>query len=103
MLSDAEKGRLLVAMLEYGEKGILPQFDGMLALAWGFVKTKLDRDDETYENAKASGDTNIYFVDGAGILNIFGGDNGTVDTIHPNDLGFSCIAKALGDVLETIL
>ena len=58
---------------------------------------------ETYENAKASGDTNIYFVDGAGILNIFGGDNGTVDTIHPNDLGFSCIAKALGDVLETIL
>ena len=58
---------------------------------------------ETYENAKAAGDQNIYFVDGAGILNIFGGDNGTVDTIHPNDLGFACIAKALGDVLETIL
>lgn len=58
---------------------------------------------ETYENAKAAGDHNIYFVDGAGILNIFGGDNGTVDTIHPNDLGFACIAKALGDVLETIL
>lgn len=58
---------------------------------------------ETYENARAAGDTNIYFVDGAGILNIFGGDNGTVDTIHPNDLGFACIAKALGDVLETIL
>lgn len=58
---------------------------------------------ETYENARASGDTNIYFVDGAGILNIFGGDNGTVDTVHPNDLGFACIAKALGDVLETVL
>lgn len=58
---------------------------------------------ETYENAKAAGDENIYFVDGAGILNIFGGDDGTIDTIHPNDLGFACIAKALGDVLETIL
>lgn len=58
---------------------------------------------ETYENAKASGDTNIYFVDGAGILNIFGGDDGTVDSVHPNDLGFACIAKALADVLETVL
>lgn len=58
---------------------------------------------ETYENARAAGDKNIYFVDGAGILNIFGGDDGTIDTIHPNDLGFACIAKALGDVLEKIL
>ena len=52
VLPDAEKGRLLVAMLEYGESGTLPQFDGMLALAWEFVKPKLDRDGETYENAK---------------------------------------------------
>lgn len=52
VLPDADKGRLLVAMLEYGQSGIVPQFDGMLALAWGFVKPKLDRDGETYENAK---------------------------------------------------
>ena len=52
VLPDADKGRLLVAMLEYGQQGILPEFDGMLALAWGFVKPKLDRDGETYENAK---------------------------------------------------
>ena len=52
VLPDADKGRLLVAMLEYGQSGILPEFDGMLALAWGFVKPKLDRDGETYENAK---------------------------------------------------
>lgn len=58
---------------------------------------------ETYKNAKAAGDQNIYFVDGAGILNIFGGDDGTIDTIHPNDLGFACVAKVLGDVLETVL
>ena len=52
VLSDADKGRLLVAMLEYGQYGTLPQFDGMLALAWGFVLPKLDRDEESYENAK---------------------------------------------------
>lgn len=52
MLSDADKGRLLVAMLEYGKYGTVPQFDGMLALAWGFVQPKIDRDEETYENSK---------------------------------------------------
>lgn len=52
VLSDADKGRLLVAMLEYGQSGTLPQFDGMLALAWGFILPKLDRDGESYENAK---------------------------------------------------
>ena len=52
VLSDADKGRLLVAMLEYGKHGTIPQFDGMLALAWGFVQPKIDRDEETYENSK---------------------------------------------------
>lgn len=52
VLPDADKGRMLVAMLEYGQSGILPEFDGILALAWGFIKPKLDRDGETYENAK---------------------------------------------------
>ena len=52
VLPDADKGRLLVAMLEYGQSGTVPVFDGMLALAWGFVKPKLDRDDESYEEAK---------------------------------------------------
>ena len=52
VLPDADKGRLLVAMLEYGQSGVVPEFEGMLALAWGFVKPKLDRDDESYEEAK---------------------------------------------------
>lgn len=52
VLPDAEKGRLLVAMLEYGQFGKLPEFQGLLALAWAFVKPKLDRDGQTYENAK---------------------------------------------------
>lgn len=48
VLPDADKGRLLVAMLEYGQNGKSPQFDGMLALAWGFVKPKIDKDEEEY-------------------------------------------------------
>jgi hypothetical protein len=48
VLPDSDKGRLLVAMLEYGQSGTVPEFEGMLALAWGFVKPKLDRDSEEY-------------------------------------------------------
>ncbi len=51
-LSDADKGRLLVAILEYGKSGKIPEFKGMLAMAWGFIKPKLDRDDECYEASK---------------------------------------------------
>ena len=48
LLPDSDKGRLLVAMLEYGQSGIVPQFDGALALAWEFVKPKIDKDSEEY-------------------------------------------------------
>ena len=48
VLPDADKGRLLVAMLEYGQSGVVPEFEGMLALAWGFVKPKIDKDSEEY-------------------------------------------------------
>lgn len=48
VLPDADKGRLLVAILEYGQFGKMPEFDGMLALAWGFVKPKIDKDEEEY-------------------------------------------------------
>lgn len=51
VLPDADKGRLLVAMLEYGKTGAVPEFDGLLALAWGFVKPKIDRDNEEYNRS----------------------------------------------------
>ena len=48
-LPDADKGRLFWAMLEYGKNGIVPEFDGLaLALAWEFVKPKIDKDSEEY-------------------------------------------------------
>ena len=49
VLPDEDKGRLLMAILEYGKEGIAPEFSGMLALAWGFVRPKIDRDLEEYE------------------------------------------------------
>lgn len=52
VLSYEDKGRLLEAILEYGKNGTAPVFDGMLAFAWEFVKPKLDKDGETYENVK---------------------------------------------------
>lgn len=53
VLPDSDKGRLFVAMLEYGETGKVPEFEGMLALAWGFVKPKIDKDKEAYEESCA--------------------------------------------------
>lgn len=52
VLPDADKGRLLVAMLEYGQDGVVPDFDGMLALAWSFVRPLIDKDGERYEDMK---------------------------------------------------
>ena len=48
VLPDADKGRLFWAMLEYGKSGTVPEFDGLLALAWEFVKPNIDRDSESY-------------------------------------------------------
>lgn len=48
VLPDADKGRLFWAMLEYGKEGTVPVFDGMLALAWEFVKPKIDKDEAEY-------------------------------------------------------
>lgn len=51
VLSDADKGRLFDAILEYGELGTVPEFAGMLEMAWGFIRPKLDRDGEAYDTA----------------------------------------------------
>lgn len=44
-----QKGQLFEAMLEYGEYGIIPEFDGALGVAWDFVQQMIDRDGERYE------------------------------------------------------
>ena len=56
----------------------------------------------TFANAKAAGDNNIYLLTGAELLGE-AGNEGTVEGVHPNDYGFACMAKTLGDLLETLL
>lgn len=52
MLSDADKGRLLVAMLEYGRDGTLPELDGALGIVWSFVHPMIDKDGQRYDDMK---------------------------------------------------
>ena len=55
----------------------------------------------TYDNAKASGDENVYLINGSTLFEGLEADY-TVDAIHPNDLGFQRMANAVGDILEGI-
>lgn len=52
-LSDEERGRILMGILEYARDGTPPEFQGMTALAWSFIKPRVDRDVESYESAMA--------------------------------------------------
>ena len=56
---------------------------------------------QTYENALASGDKNVYLITGRELMKIAKND-GTVDNCHPNDLGFYSMAKSLLKVLKQI-
>ncbi len=58
---------------------------------------------QTFETAAESGDQNVFFIDGTQMLHAFGGDSGTVDNTHPNDLGFYCMANALEPILKSAL
>jgi hypothetical protein len=53
VLTNAERGKLLTAILEYGKEGKKPDFRGKLALAWGFVQPKIDWDGERYDSVIA--------------------------------------------------
>ena len=45
-----QQGQLFNAILNYGELGIEPDFDYMLGIAWDFIKPRLERDKERYED-----------------------------------------------------
>lgn len=57
---------------------------------------------KTYDDAIASGDNNVYFIDGPTLMK-YAGSDGTVDGIHPNDLGFHSIARVLIQQLKPLL
>ena len=56
----------------------------------------------TYRNAIQSGDKNVYLIDGRTLMQM-AGNEGTVDTDHPTDFGFTSMAKTISEVFEQIL
>lgn len=58
--------------------------------------------EKTYQDARQSGDNQIYLIDGRTIMSDLGEDAGTVDGIHPNDLGFWCMTRKIGEVMQEI-
>ncbi len=57
----------------------------------------------TCENARASGDQNVYFIDGETYFGSKDREACTVDGCHPNDLGFMRMAETIYPVLQNIL
>ncbi|MBP1587963.1 MAG: hypothetical protein ILO53_06145 [Clostridia bacterium] len=56
-----------------------------------------------YERAVSLGDRNVYFVDGYALFEDDETCSATVDTCHPNDMGFYFFYRALKPVLKKIL
>lgn len=44
-----EKGKLLTAILDYADDGLLPDFDGALGVAWDFIAQRVDADAARYQ------------------------------------------------------
>lgn len=51
-LPDRDKGKLFVAMLEYGQNGAPPKLKGALVAVWPFVRRMIDKDGNRYDDMK---------------------------------------------------
>jgi lysophospholipase L1-like esterase len=58
---------------------------------------------QTYANAMANGDTNVYFVDGSSFYQFVDKDFATTDGCHPNDLGFYLMAEGIKPYIKQAL
>jgi len=56
----------------------------------------------TYDNAVKNGDKNVYFIDGKELMKE-AKNEGTVDGIHPTDVGFFSMAKRLKKTLKIFM
>ncbi len=56
--------------------------------------------ERTYDNARENGDENVYFLDGQRFYEETGLGNSTVDTCHPNDLGFYAFYKNISELIK---
>ena len=58
---------------------------------------------DSYQKARAAGDQNVYFIDGAAFYAGEERDACTFDGIHPNDLGLYRMAQGMVHTLRRIL
>ena len=52
LLTDAERGKLFLIILDYSEYGIVPELTGAMQMAFAFIKTALDRDNAAWEDKR---------------------------------------------------
>lgn len=52
LLTDEERGKLLLAILNYSEYDEFPDFTGALQMAFAFIRTALDRDAAAWESKR---------------------------------------------------
>ena len=52
LLTDEQRGKLFLALLDYSEFGSLPDFSGSLQMAFAFIRTALDRDAEAWNDKR---------------------------------------------------
>lgn len=48
-LTTEQRGQLFDAILDFAEYGVEPKVDGMVALAWAFIKPRIVRDSDAYD------------------------------------------------------
>ncbi len=58
---------------------------------------------QTYENAVAAGDKNVYFIPGPNLILDLVREVSLVDGTHPNDSDFVSMAYVLGNTLREFL
>ena len=49
LLTDEERGKLLMALLDYGETGAEPELEGATLMAFSFIACQMNRDAQKYE------------------------------------------------------
>lgn len=52
LLSDEERGRLLMALMDYGELGTEPELKGATRMAFSFIRAQMDRDSNKWEQTR---------------------------------------------------
>lgn len=52
LLTDAERGQLFLALFDYSEHGVIPDFAGAQQMAFLFIRTAIDRDAAAWEDKR---------------------------------------------------